>query len=282
MMSTFTTTAAVLLILSLSGSRAFAFAPVNQNSLSSERRTTQSTASSLQAHRSQDVAVSRRNAILSGTAALSFLSSSLPKHAQAAVDVAGLPPAPTTNQIAKVDAWPGIETLEPMFELKLSIDAMSSGVTDAKNWPYIKKRLDKFFKGAILSEKNFYFGVGLQYMNDIKYSPSELPNYVVMDKQARYDALERTMKNLEDLKKVLGKENLTDAMIIEGYAKDAQIALSSWFTMIPDNELKAVEELFVHVKKADLNRDGRLSDDELATLSIQEQQLWKKRVDKFG
>merc|ERR1711862_603417 len=108
---------------------------------------------------------------------------------------------------ARVSKWPGIENLEPMYEFKLSIDALQAAVQDSKNWPYVKKRLDKFFKGAILSEKNFYLGVGFTYMNDIKYDSAELPNYVLMDKQARFDALDRTMKSLEGLKNSLANED---------------------------------------------------------------------------
>ena len=41
-------------------------------------------------------------------------------------------------------------------------------------------------------------------MNDIKYDSGELPNYSIMDKEARYDGLDRTMKSLEGLKNALG------------------------------------------------------------------------------
>ena len=218
---------------------------------------------------------SRRDALMAASTSLLAIvfASATPHKANAAAVVGG------ATQIAKVAVWPGIEGLEPMYELKLSLDAMTAAVSDPKNWPSIQKRLERFFKGAIFSEKNFYFGVGLQYMNDIQYTPGELPNYVIMDKEARYDALDRTMKNMEALKSVLGEG---DAAAIEGYAQDTKAALASWFAMVPESDVRAVEQLFLDVKKADVNRDGRLSDDELATLSIQEQELWKKRVDKFG
>eukprot|EP00547_Thalassionema_nitzschioides_P001630 CAMPEP_0194211834 /NCGR_PEP_ID=MMETSP0156-20130528/11267_1 /TAXON_ID=33649 /ORGANISM="Thalassionema nitzschioides, Strain L26-B" /LENGTH=165 /DNA_ID=CAMNT_0038939515 /DNA_START=299 /DNA_END=793 /DNA_ORIENTATION=+ len=165
-----------------------------------------------------------------------------------------------------------------MYEFKLSIDALQEGVKEREKWPLVKKRLDKFFKGAILSEKNFYFGVGLQYMNDIKYAKDELPNYIVIDQQDRYDALERTMKNLDNLKNALVAE---DAQAIEDYAKDSQIALASWFALVPDNDVRAVKDLYINVKKADVNRDGSISDEEFGSLSLEQQELWKKRADKF-
>lgn len=213
--------------------------------------------------------VSRRDALTTSIALLGVAAKPVP------VNAAVL----SQNQIASVSAWPGIESLEPMYEFKLSIDALQTAVNDPKNWPYVKKRLDRFFKGAILSEKNFYFGVGLQYMNDIQYTKNELPNYVVLDKQARYDALDKTMKSLEGLQKSLSSE---DAKAIQDYAKDSQLALKSWFELVPEDDVKAVADLFINVKKADINRDGKLSEDEMAFLSIEQQQFWKKRVEKFG
>lgn len=190
-----------------------------------------------------------------------------------------VPVSKIVSTTARVQSYPCIEYLEPMYEFKLSVDALQSGVQDPQKWPFVLKRLEKFFKGTILSEKNFYFGVGLQYMNDIKYDAAELPNYVLMDKESRYNALDNTMKNLEGLKGALAKQ---DAQLVNDYAKDAQVALASWFAMVPENDYKAVQNLFVDVKKADLNRDGRLSDEELELLSPEERTIWKKRVEKFG
>ena len=186
-------------------------------------------------------------------------------------------------QSARVASWPGIENLDPMYELKLSIDALSSGVADPANWPYVQRRLDKFFQGSIFSERSFYFGVGLQYMNDIQYDKAELPSYVLLDKEARYKALEQTMNSLEMLKSSLASPNASVIKdVIQDNAKECQAALASWFALVPQGDVRAVQELFEHVKKADVNRDGRLSDDQLPFLSIEEQELWKKGVAKFG
>ena len=72
-----------------------------------------------------------------------------------------VPVSKIVSTTARVQSYPGIENLEPMYEFKLSVDALQSGVQDPQKWPFVLKRLEKFFKGAILSEKNFYFGVGL-------------------------------------------------------------------------------------------------------------------------
>lgn len=230
----------------------------------------------------------RRDALLRSLAVLSIgieTAAAIPlgsgSVANAATDTAVMPMPVSSSPIAKVATWPGIEALEPMYEFKLSTDALQAGVQDSKNWPFVKKRLDKFFKGAILSEKNFYFGVGLQYMNDIKYDTAELPNYVLLDKQTRFDALDRTMKSLEALKNSLAGNNI-DPIQVQNNAEDVKLALASWFALVPEKDFKAVEDLFINIRKADINRDGVLSKDELEFLSIEQQELWKKRVDEFG
>ena len=104
--------------------------------------------------------LSRRDGILAGLSACTVLFH--PSHAAATAAVLG-----GAASSAKVSTWPGIEGLEPMYELKLSVDAMASSVlNDGTSWPFVQKRLDRFFKGFLLSEKNFYFGVGLQYISD--------------------------------------------------------------------------------------------------------------------
>ena len=223
-----------------------------------------------------DHGISRRSVISVGATAALFVASSISTPSLAIVGGA--------QSSARVESWPGIESLEPLYEFKLSIDAVVTGVQDPSNWPFIQKRLETFFGGFIINEKNYFMGVGLQYMNDMKYDEAELPNYVLLDKEARFNALDSTMKNLESLKLALadsgGSNNKADIVI--DLANSAQSSLQSFFALIPEQDIKAVEDLFKNVKKADTNGDGRLSDDEIIFLSPNEQEIWKKRINKFG
>ena len=220
--------------------------------------------------------LSRRSAFSALAVALP-LSADAKKHranAAAAVALGG------ATQSARVASWPGVESLEPLYEFKLSLDAIALGVRDRDKWPYIKKRLDAFSGGFILNEKNFFMGVGLQYMNEIQYDGAELPNYVLLDKETRFGALEQTMKNLEDLKAALADTTSTSETV-EGLAQASQSSLQAFFALVPESDVKAVEDLFVHVKKADMNGDGALSDEEIMFLPPIEQEIWKRRVKKF-
>lgn len=182
-----------------------------------------------------------------------------------------------------MESYPGIESLEPLYEFKLSVDAVANGVRDPANWSFIKRRLDGFFGGFIVNEKNYFMGVGIQYMNEMKYDKGELPEYVLLDKQARFEALENTMKDLESLRNLLGdaKGNNASSDTVQDLAESCRGSLRLFFDMIPDGDVRAVEELFAHVKKADANGDGRLSDDEIIFLSPVEQEVWKRRVEKY-
>jgi hypothetical protein len=60
-----------------------------------------------------------------------------------------------------------VEYLEPVYELKLSIDALASGVSNSAKWPAIANRLKKFFGGP-LSEQYYFRGLSQQYSNAVR------------------------------------------------------------------------------------------------------------------
>ena len=55
--------------------------------------------------------------------------------------------------VVRVKAYPALEYLEPIYELKLSLDALGPVAGDEARWPALRKRLDKFFGGGPLSER---------------------------------------------------------------------------------------------------------------------------------
>jgi hypothetical protein len=165
-------------------------------------------------------------------------------------------------------------------ELRLSVKALQSGVQDPSRWPLVKKRLDTFFGGGLLSERNYYGGLSFQYINAIKYDlGSELKEYIKLDQEDRRNYMESTLNALEVLQDALGRSNQDD---ITYYAQQASSFLDGWFAMVPMKDIKAVDRIFKEVQGADTDHDGKLSASELATLPAGDRNLWRKRVDLVG
>ena len=182
----------------------------------------------------------------------------------------------------RIASYPSLEYLEPIFELKLSVDNLAKGTQNKKLRPYILKRLEKFFRGGLTSERNYYSGLGIQYVNNISYdTDQELPEYIKLDKEQRLQAMESTLKFLEQLKQVLADDIDNDDLVMSN-AQDASSSLQKWFDMIPTQDFEAVDQLFRSTRAADANRDGKLDDKELATMTETEREIWKKRVKLVG
>ena len=195
---------------------------------------------------------------------------------------------PTTSlafsSTARIQKWPGVEYLEPVYEFQLSIQALAQAAEDESNYTGLKKRLELFFKGAILSERNLYAGLALTYSNQIKYDPQELPNYVKLDMEERFNLIEDTMVNLKNLMLSLpatptaayNKDNILD------FANGATVSLKRWFALIPSEEVAKAMDLFEVSRSADANQDGKVDLEESEALPEEYRDIWKKRIEFIG
>jgi len=189
--------------------------------------------------------------------------------------------AASTQSTVRIDQYPSLEYLEPIYELKLSVDALKIGAADPSKWKFIKKRLDKLFSGGIFSEKNYLLGLSIMYANQIKYSESELPEYIKLDKEQRLRFMEETLQNLESLTKVLGSTDI-NADAVQRDVDSAQTSILAWFSMVPTEDISNVDKFFKVTRIADNNRDGKLDTAELSTLSESDREMWLRRVTLFG
>jgi hypothetical protein len=192
---------------------------------------------------------------------------------------------------ARVATWPSIEYLEPLYELKLSVQALAQAVasSDTTKFGMVQQRLEKLFSGGIFSERNYYIGLGATYMEQIKYDKNELKEYIQLDKEARFQAMEDTMNNLQDLLNALKKnsaaanENAAAVVVeVQQCANGAKASLDRWFALVPADDVSRAGQLFLNTRTADVNRNGKLEPDEWATLSEDDRILWKKRVAFVG
>mmetsp|Transcript_9960 Transcript_9960/g.12556 ORF Transcript_9960/g.12556 Transcript_9960/m.12556 type:complete len:282 (+) Transcript_9960:1-846(+) len=187
-----------------------------------------------------------------------------------------------SHAAVRITKYPPLEYLEPIYELKLSVDALKSGMADESKRPYIKKRLDKLFGGGIFSEKNYLLGLAVTYSNQIQYSESELKTYINLDKDERLQKIDSALKSLESLKRNLKDSSIANEETLMRDVDDAQRSISAWFAMVPSEDIAAVDNLFRVTRMADANRDGKLDAVELSTLPEKEREIWLKRIALAG
>lgn len=180
---------------------------------------------------------------------------------------------------ALIAASPPLEYLEPLYELGLSLEALNTVAQDESRWPNLKKRLDKFFSGGLLSEKAYYLGLNLQYISKIQYN--DLAAFVSQDRELRKQTFEDAIGSLEKCKKALESES-PDKSTITSSAARAKDAYTQWLGYIPKADVERVGQLFRSVRAADTDRNGKLSPTELATLAPDDAAVWKARVDLVG
>ena len=182
----------------------------------------------------------------------------------------------------RITNYPPLEYLEPLYELKLSIDALREGITDIQKRPSILRRLEKMFSGGLFSEKNYLLGLAVMYNNQIVYDPNELSMYINLDKEERFNYIGSTLASLESIKNNLkGKNNVDETLLLQDM-DSAQRSMNDWFRIVPYQNIEAVAQLYVATRMADVNRDGKLDALELATLLDQEREIWLKRVALVG
>lgn len=202
----------------------------------------------------------------------------------------------TSATSIRITSYPSLEYLEPIYELKLSIDSLQRNIQNSDNtatsFPYIYKRLAKMFANGIFSEKNYYLGLAVTYNNQIVYDKNELKTFVNLDKEERFNLINDTFNRLESLKNRLKivldgssqsdiSTNIRKKDILED-VEDAQRFMTRWFELIPKEDVNDVDNLYKMVRKADVNRDGKLDANELLTLPEKERDVWIKRIALVG
>ena len=181
--------------------------------------------------------------------------------------------------VARIAASPPLEYLEPIYELKLSLDALAPVARDPQRFPALRKRLDKFFGGGPLSEKFYYLGLSVQYTKQIKYD--DLDDFVRSDQQQRALAMEDALQALENCRAALALQP-ADAEAVASNAAAAKGGIERWLSLVPKADVERCDALFRATREADANRDGKLDASELATLQSADRATWEARVALVG
>ena len=200
--------------------------------------------------------------------------------AAAAAAFAGAPDARAAGTVAFTS--PDLQYLEPIYELKLSLDALRSAVETPtpERITALRSRLRRFFGGP-LSEQYVYRGLCVAYQDRVKYAPQELAAFVDADKQARAVACDDVIGGMRALKDALDVEP-PDPAALKASADVAVKAMKLWLSYVPPADVAKVDALLQAVRVADTDRNGKLSDAELGALSDEQAAIWRKVRDYVG
>ena len=73
-----------------------------------------------------------------------------------------------------------------------------------------------------------------------------------------------------------------DAAQLLASSRRAQQGMARWLSYVPAEDVRRVDALLGAVRRADTDRDGRLSASELHSLSEEQQRVWTARVSLVG
>jgi hypothetical protein len=105
---------------------------------------------------------------------------------------------------------------------------------------------------------------------------------VEADKSNRQQAMEDALGGLRRLKELLEAKQKPSPEAVAAEARAAQEGIARWLLLAPIKDVAEADALVRVVTAADADRDGRLSEAELATLPEPHRKEWKARVDLVG
>jgi hypothetical protein len=109
----------------------------------------------------------------------------------------------------------------------------------------------------------------------------DLPEFVRTDKQQRVQAMDEALQALADCRAALA-DAAPDAAAVAASAATAKSAIGRWLSLVPTEDVSAVDRLLRAVRAADADRDGKLDQAELATLPAPARAVWERRVALVG
>jgi hypothetical protein len=194
-----------------------------------------------------------RRAYINGAVLATFAPSILPTYASAPI---------------RITTYPAVEYLVYLYEFAQIIDRVASAASDTSTWPALQKRLNDFFSGGLLSEQRYYFGLAQLYNAQIVYD--DLDEFVKQDKFARLELVDRVGVALFACKTALEAESPDAAEVTSSLTK-AKTSIGEWFGLLPKSEVLSCDQFIRNRQQADKDGDGKLSKEELATLSEADQ-----------
>lgn len=168
------------------------------------------------------------------------------------------PSSSSSARLAVVETYPAMGNLVPLYGV-FDLARLTSGA-DASKLPTIRKRFEQIAD----SDLDAYRFLTTQYINNIKYAdPDE--KVVKFDKAARYKAVDDAMSAVASTKKVLqGKDVLEQDL--QSSVNEIGKSLANFFSLLPKEDTSKAQGIASDLRSRDVDKDGRLSEEELQTL----------------
>ena len=195
-----------------------------------------------------------------------------------------------------IKAYPSIQYLIPIYTLDTSLTYLSNLLSNNPTPASIAKAntsINKFFSGGLLSNKNIFRGICVVYIDEIQYDDPDRDR-VEKDKMGRFQDCDSLLKGLEKVKKPLNTYaasvaataaassslSLTEIIVevpseITTQLETARLSLKQFLGKIPVKEQERVQAWFGEIQRVDVNKDGRLSNEELDLLNQSDREVYK-------
>jgi len=180
----------------------------------------------------------------------------------------------TPGRLAVVESYPpAIGNLVPLYGIFDLARLTASYASDADKLPVIQNR----FKQIADSDLDAYRFLSTQYISQIKYAdPDE--KVVNFDKAGRYKACDEAMKAVASTKKLLEEKDVSTEALQRSVSEIGR-NLGAFFSLVPEEDRKRAAELASELRSRDVDKNGRLSDEELQTLGAGQRPLTEEETE---
>mmetsp|Transcript_8497 Transcript_8497/g.12839 ORF Transcript_8497/g.12839 Transcript_8497/m.12839 type:complete len:251 (+) Transcript_8497:52-804(+) len=180
-----------------------------------------------------------------------------------------------------VVAWPDVKYLVPIYELDGALTSLAKCLEPPRGAVGLlmaSRLLNQFFKGGLLSNENVFRGLCAVYVGEITFDDPNRGR--VRDFKASFlDDCETVIGSLRSMKKPLqkmvdsGAAGATPEVL--GYLVSAQNGLTGFLARVPQSDLEQIITWEKAISAADVDRNKRLEEDEMRSLSEEDVKLYR-------
>lgn len=194
-----------------------------------------------------------------------------PCHAEPSKAFIGSPPM--------IQKYPSLQYLVPIYTFNLSIAYLANQLESStqQGIQVSSKIVNSFFSGGLLSNKNIFRGMCAVYINEIKYDDPDR-DHIYIDRVSRLQYCDSTLNALEKMQKPLEQLVADKASApsdeVMGYLQSARIGLANFLSNVPKKDIEQVKNWIITMKAADLDKNGKIDEKELANVSEDDRSLF--------